>query len=281
MLNIGEFARLGQVSPRMLRHYDEIGLFRPEQVDPVNGYRLYSLHQLGQLHRLVALRELGFTLQQISDVLDEDPPLEHLRGRLKMRRAQIEQEIAEQQSRIRRVEAHLRALEGNLTVNVSEIVVKQTQPIRIAEATGTAVGYGPENIGPIFDRLLPNVWSHLHNAGARPGISVAYYDWPAEDGTIVVHLGFDVGDQQVPDGDAISVVDLPVVTVASVVHRGPMDGIVPVFETLVQWIDDSGYRLAGRSRELYHEWHADAPQRHVTELQLPIEPLDVEPPRTR
>jgi hypothetical protein len=141
----------------------------PEQVDPVNGYRLYGANQLGQLHRLLALRELA------------------------------------------RVEAHLRALERNLTVNVSDIVVKQTQPVRIAAATGTAVGYGPENIGPIFERLLPNVRGHLHDVGVRPGITVAYYDWPSEDGTIVVHVGCDVGDQQVPDGDAISVVDLPVV----------------------------------------------------------------------
>jgi effector-binding domain-containing protein len=166
-------------------------------------------------------------------------------------------------------------------VNVSDIVVKQTQPVRIAEATGTAPSYGPENIGPVFDRLLPNVWGHLHDAGVRPGISVAYYEWPAQDGSLVVHVGYDVGDQRVPGGEAISVVDLPVVTVASVVHRGPMEGIVPVFETLVRWIDDSDYRLAGWSRELYHEWHPDDPQRHVTELQLPIEPLDVAPPRTR
>jgi len=54
MLSIGEFARLGQVSPRMLRHYDDLGMLEPEQVDPSNGYRLYSAHQLGRLHRIAA-----------------------------------------------------------------------------------------------------------------------------------------------------------------------------------------------------------------------------------
>jgi effector-binding domain-containing protein len=49
-----------------------------------------------------------------------------------------------------------------------------------------------------------------------------------------------------------------------------MDGVEPVYEGLVRWIDDSGYRLAGRSRELYHEWHEDDPSRNVTELQMPI-----------
>ena len=59
MFTIGEFARLGQVSPRMLRHYDETGLLRPTRVDPQTGYRLYDVGELGRLHRLLALRDLG------------------------------------------------------------------------------------------------------------------------------------------------------------------------------------------------------------------------------
>lgn len=271
MWNIGEFARLGEVSPRMLRHYDEIGLLRPEKVDPATGYRFYGAYQLGQLHRLMALRDLGFTLRQIGDVLDDNPPpLEELRGMLRMRQAQIEHDVAEQLARLRRVDAHLRALEGNPTVNVRDIVVKQTQPIRLAVATGTAPGYGHANIGPIFERLLPKVLAHLQKAGARPGISAAYYEWPTDDGAIVAHVGFDIGDQPVVEENEIPVVDLPVVTVASIVHRGAMTGIPPAFEALARWIDDSGYRIAGRSRELYHEWHADDPERHVTEVQIPI-----------
>jgi DNA-binding transcriptional MerR regulator len=65
MLNIGEFARLGQVSPRMLRHYDQLGLLTPDRVDPGSGYRFYGVHQLGRLHRIVALRDMGFGLDQI------------------------------------------------------------------------------------------------------------------------------------------------------------------------------------------------------------------------
>ena len=85
MLNIGEFARLGQVSPRMLRHYDEAGLLKPKNVDPANGYRSYEFGQLGRLHRLMALRDLGFTLDQIRSTLDQDPSVEQLRGMLSLR----------------------------------------------------------------------------------------------------------------------------------------------------------------------------------------------------
>jgi DNA-binding transcriptional MerR regulator len=271
MLNIGEFARLGQVSPRMLRHYDEIGMLRPERTDPSNGYRRYGAHQLSRLHRILALRDLGFTLEQIRDVLEENPPVEQLRGMLRMRQAQIEQTVDEERERLRRVEAHLRALEGNNTVDVQDIVIKQTQPIRIAQAA--AGGLTHADIGPAFGRLLPDVLAHLESAGAKPGISAAYYEdqnGTADEGDIVLHAGFEIGDQDVPNSERVTVVDLPVVEVASVVHRGPMDRINAAWEALVRWTEDSGYRLDGNCRELYHEWHEEDPALHVTELQQPI-----------
>jgi effector-binding domain-containing protein len=155
-------------------------------------------------------------------------------------------------------------------VPTHDIVLKSTQPLRIDEAADTAPGFGSENLGPVFARLLPEVLAHLERAGARPGMSVAWYEDASEDGTVTLHAGFDIDAQAVNGDDRIRVVDLPVVEVASVVYRGPMDDVEPVYETLVRWIEDSGYRLAGRSRELYHEWHDNDPLRNVTELQMPI-----------
>ena len=59
MFSIGDFARHGRVSVRMLRHYDALGLLRPAHVDPVTGYRSYRAAQLSRLNRIVALKELG------------------------------------------------------------------------------------------------------------------------------------------------------------------------------------------------------------------------------
>jgi DNA-binding transcriptional MerR regulator len=254
----------------MLRHYDAIGLLNPDRVDPATGYRHYAVHQLARLHRLVALRDLGFNLDQIGPVLDEELTVDELRGMLRMRRAQIEATVEEEQGRLRRVEARLRALEGSDSVDVQDIVVKHTQPIRIAEAVGTAVGFGNENLGPVFAELLPEVLAELDRAGVRPGISVAHYEDYAEDGTVVVHAGFEIGHHNVAGSDKVKAVELPVVRVASVVHHGSMANIVPTYEALVRWIDDSGHVMTGRSRELYHEWHHEDLTRNVTELQLPI-----------
>jgi DNA-binding transcriptional MerR regulator len=76
MLKIGEFSRLSQVTIKCLHHYDDLGLLHPAHVDPSTGYRYYTLEQLPRLHRIMALKELGLSLEQIGVMLDEDLPTE-------------------------------------------------------------------------------------------------------------------------------------------------------------------------------------------------------------
>lgn len=253
----------------MLRHYDETGLLKPTHVDPQTGFRLYDVAALGRLHRLLALRDLGFTLEQIRPLLDDGLPVEEMRGMLRLGQAQIEQNVAAEQARLRRVEAHLRALEGS-TMQLTDVVVKQAESIRVAQAWATAPGYGSDNLGPLFARLCPTVMEQVTGSGAQPGPCVAYYEEPQDDGSVVLHAGFDIGDQEVRSSQDVEVVQLPAVQVASVIHKGSFDGIEPAFENLIRWIEDSGYRVAGPSRELYHELHDEDPTLHVTELQVPV-----------
>ena len=150
-----------------------------------------------------------------------------------------------------------------------DVVVKMTQPLTVAEATEVAPGFGPV-LNKTFRALVPRVLEHLRRVDARPGMMVGWYEEPRDDGSLVAHVGFEIADRAVASSDGVSVITLPVVEVASVVHHGSMKDIVPVYEALVRWIDDSGYRLAGRSRELYLEFHEDDHSRNVTELQMPI-----------
>lgn len=271
MLTIGEFARLGQVSPRMLRHYDELGLLPPELVDSDSGYRFYTVHQLGRLHRIVALRDIGFGLEQIRQMLSQDISVQELRGMLRLRRAQIEDAVGEEQDRLRRVEAHLRALEWSDIMELQDIVIKRTEPLRVAQASSGGLTHG--DIGAAFARLLPQVIAHLDAIGARPGISVGVYEddgGAAREGEIILHAGFAVGDQDVPDSETVRVINLPTLEVAAAVYRGGEDGIMAAWEALARWIDDSGYRLVGDCRELYHAWDPGDHTDNVMELQQPI-----------
>ena len=94
MFSIGDFARSGRVSVRMLRHYDAIGLLRPASVDPLTGYRFYAVEQLTRLNRVVALKDLGFTLDQVAIVVDDEIDVDELRGMLRLRRAELREQIA-------------------------------------------------------------------------------------------------------------------------------------------------------------------------------------------
>jgi DNA-binding transcriptional MerR regulator len=100
MFKIGDFSKLGQVSTRMLRHYDQMGLLRPSQTDKWTGYRYYTIDQLARLHRIIALKELGFSLEQIADLLNQGDalPVTELRGMLKLRQAEISRELQEKQA---------------------------------------------------------------------------------------------------------------------------------------------------------------------------------------
>ena len=94
MLSIGDFARHGRVSVRMLRHYDAIGLLKPAHVDQVTGYRSYEARQLSRLNRIVALKGLGFTLQHVHSIMDDEVSVEELRGMLRLRHAELQSQIA-------------------------------------------------------------------------------------------------------------------------------------------------------------------------------------------
>src|SRR5579884_868813 len=129
MLKIRDFARLAEVSMTTLRYYDEIGLLKPIHVDPETGYRFYTMDQLPHLHRILAFKELGLGLTQIAEILDEGISAEGLQGMLRLRQAQIQQQIQAQQEQLVRVEARLRSLEQGGSLPNYEVVLKAVKPI--------------------------------------------------------------------------------------------------------------------------------------------------------
>src|SRR4030095_11388072 len=110
MFKVGEFSRLSRVSVRMLRYYDQLGLLTPSQTDPFTNYRYYSAEQLPRLNRILALRDLGFSLEQIAEMLDDDLSQEQLLGMLKLKRVELEQQMQMEESRLARLEARIRQL---------------------------------------------------------------------------------------------------------------------------------------------------------------------------
>ncbi|NEC24871.1 MerR family transcriptional regulator [Streptomyces parvus] len=272
MFTIGDFARYGRVSPRMLRHYDAIGLLRPDRTDPATGYRLYGAAQLARLNRIIALKDLGFTLQQVGAVLDEQVGPEELRGMLRLRRAELAEAAAAATARLARVEARLRSIESEGHMPADDVVIKTVPAVRVAELTGTAASYQPEDIGPVIGPLYERLFPLLEGAGVRPtGPGVARYeDEPGGGGGIVVHAGVTVSAPVGAVGDTgVRVVELPPFEAATIVHRGAMDDVLPAANALARWLEANGYRSTGYAREVNLECPPDREQ-WVTELQEPV-----------
>src|SRR5579863_5702396 len=272
MFSIGEFARHGCVSVRMLRHYDAIGLLRPASVDPATGYRFYQAGQLAELNRIIALKDLGFTLGQVQAILAEQVSAAELRGMLKLRRAEIHAQIDAETARLARVEARLLTIEDEARVPVDGVVIKRLAPVRVGELTGTAAGYEPEAITPVIQPLYRDLWQLMAAAGvSAAGPAVAYYeDAPAGDGAVVVHAAVPVVAE--PGADhGFRVVDLAEVEHAAVIiHHGSMNEVLSTGQALARWIDASGYRAAGYVREDILECSED-PEQCVIEWQQPFD----------
>ncbi|MGW1463453.1 MerR family transcriptional regulator [Streptomyces sp. NPDC002308] len=275
MFTIGDFARYGRVSPRMLRHYDAIGLLRPDRTDPANGYRFYGAAQLARLNRVIALKDLGFTLQEVGSILDDEITAQELRGMLRLRRTELEAAMAAAAARLSQVEARLRSIESEGRMDTDDIVIKQVPAVRVAELTGTAAGYRPQDITPVIVPLYERLFPLLAGAGLTPsGPGIARYedapDGNATVGAVLVHAGVTVSAPVGPVGDSgVRVVELPAFEAATLVHRGSMDSVLSTEQVLARWLDTSGYRPVGYIREVNLECPEEK-EKWVTELQQAI-----------
>jgi DNA-binding transcriptional MerR regulator len=270
MFSIGDFARHGRVSVRMLRHYDAIGLLRPARVDPATGYRSYTAAQLARLNRAVALKELGFTLAQVQEILNEEVTAGQLHGMLKLRQAELQTQIAADTARLADVQARLRIIESEGAMPTADVTVKPIPAVRVAELTGTAKSMEPASIGPVVQGLYGELCQALDRAGITPvGPAIAYYEDAGDGENVIVHASLPVNAEP-SAGAGFTVVDLPpVAEAATVVHRGPMDDCLPSYQALARWIEDCGYRPAGPSREVTLACPED-PAGMVTEIQEPV-----------
>lgn len=106
-MRIGEFAQLGQVSVRMLRHYESMDLLAPDSVDPFTGHRSYTVAQLPRLNRIMALNALGISLRKIAVRLDSDLSTTELTGMLNLRRHQLRAEQSAAAAKLAEVEIRL------------------------------------------------------------------------------------------------------------------------------------------------------------------------------
>ena len=111
LFRIGDFSQLGQVSVRTLRHYDALGLLEPAYTDPLTDYRYYAIEQLPRLNRIVALKDLGFSLKEIRGFRKQDLPLGELRKMLEHKQLELTEQLKAESARLTRLQVRLQHIE--------------------------------------------------------------------------------------------------------------------------------------------------------------------------
>lgn len=161
MFRIGDFSRIARVSSRLLRFYEEIGLFAPAHADPHSGYRYYTVNQLPELNRVLVLKELGFELEQIREMLRSQITVEELRKMMLLRRNDVEKNLALESQRLRYIDSRIAQLENEGELSLEDVLIRSEPAHRflslrrvvasfdaarelIAELRSTALPYLPK-----------------------------------------------------------------------------------------------------------------------------------------
>jgi DNA-binding transcriptional MerR regulator/DNA gyrase inhibitor GyrI len=269
MIRIGDFARLGGVSVATLRHWDDVGLLAPDTVDGETGYRYYGVAQLAQLNRIVALKDLGFSLEQVGRVL-EGITLEELRGMLTMKAAEVERQVADEQGRLARISARIRQIELEERMPDYDVILKDAPAMLVASRRVTIPTNDqvPTILGAAFDEAYKLVKMEGAN-DVGPCIALWYQGadvFENEDAEAAVPI-----DRPIAGTERVKVYELPGGRMASVVHRGDYANFSYAHAALLSWIESNGYRASGPIREVYlQDAHGDMANA-VTEIQYPVE----------
>jgi effector-binding domain-containing protein len=269
VIRIGDFSKLSQVPVKTLRYYDQVGLLEPAHVDASSGYRYYNYDQLARLNRILALKDLGFSLAEVSRLLEEGLSAEAIRGMLKLRQAEIRQQLQEETERYARVEARLEQIERENSMSQYDVVIKNIESLKVASVRGV-VPTPPEQ-----GRLWRQLEGYLSNQKIKPsGPCLSLYhdeEYKERDWDIEVCEPIEADVQQ---SEYIHVYELPgVKTMACVIHHGPLVTIGKAYDAIMRWIDENGYRVSGPAREVYLREADHGSQEDpetVTEVQFPV-----------
>ena len=268
MFKIGDLSKLSQVPVKTLRYYDEIGLLKPTEVDTFTGYRYYSADQLPRLNRILALKDLGLSLTQIAQLLDDNLPPDQIRGMLRLKQTELQQQVQEDEARLVRVEWRLKQIEEEETMSAQEMLLKTTRATKVASIREVIPTYS--DVG----RLFSEIFVHLGQHGVKPAAPpfAIYYDQEYRDRDVDVEAVVPVASS-VPKGDRVTARESPEAQVACTMHQGSYDTIGEAYTRLLSWIGANGYHIAGPCQEVYMRGPESVqdPSTYVTEVQVPVE----------
>jgi len=273
MFRTGEFSSIARVSKRLLQYYDEIGLLKPAHTDPQTGYRYYSARQLPQLNRILALKDLGLTLDHIAAMLEDAISDEAIHGMLLLKKAELEQTLRDDVRRLRQIEARLQL---NQRSGDAPDVVVTSIPAQLFLAI-RAIIPSPQEMFQLVQQVQHVIPSRVDLRALGLFAAVIYTDGfthTNNDVEVGYLLKKPLEDPVVLSEEyVLRMRELPAVeTMATAVQTGGPDLVFMALGRIGHWIEANGYRIAGPYREIAVELPSSGTfDDMVVEVQMPIE----------
>lgn len=268
MFRIGDFSKLTQVSVRMLRYYDALGLFKPTEVDLFTGYRYYSARQISRLNQIIALRDMGFLTAEIAAILEEAVDDDKLLWRLAEKKREIENTIACESEKLQRLENLMKSI-GMESVSMNyEVTLKNVPSYKVASVREVIPAYDREGL----------LWKKLGEFADREKITCAgpcfaiYHDREYREADVDVEVVMCV-DQLWEDAGGIRFRETEAVPcMAAMMVPGPFENIARACNALAEWVEKNGYEVNGTARQVCHKgpWNESNPENYLTEIQMPV-----------
>lgn len=273
MFRIGDFSRIARVSARLLRFYDETGLLTPAYADSRTGYRYYTADQLAQLNRILVLKDLGFNLDQVRDILGSNVLTAELRNMLLLRRNDVEQTLAAESLRLHRIETRIAQLESEGALSVDDVVVRSEPGHRIISLRRIVPSFGAAR------ELILELRNQAHRylpKGRSSTLTAIAHSPQFEQDEIDVEFGYVVENgfnAKLPEDSVLTLRELESVErMAVCVRVGLPEDAHLVTAKIGRFIEANGDALAGPSREVFLQ-PPDLDRMHeaVVEMQFPIQ----------
>ncbi|OBR92057.1 multidrug-efflux transporter 1 regulator [Clostridium ragsdalei P11] len=270
MFKIGDFSKLTMVSVRMLRYYDEAGLFKPAQIDTLTGYRYYSAKQITKLNLIVSLRDMGFNVSDIAIAINEQSD-EKLKDILKQKEAEVKNSIKAEEEKLRKINAKIKNLKKERVNMNYNVTLKSVPSYKVISLRDTIPSYDVEGI----------LWQRLGEYIQDKKISctniayATYHDEDYKEGPADVEVAV-VVEKLLNDADGFTFKETaPIDQVVSILVPGEFSNIAPAYNYLGQWIEENGYSICGSARELPLKGPCNEanPSDYLTEIQVPVKKL--------
>jgi len=269
MLKIGDFSKLSRISIRMLRHYDEISLLRPASTDDFTSYRYYSEAQLPAANRIKALRDMGFSLAAVAEILIYYDDPEALSRFLSVKQTEMQEQAEDTKHRLLLLETAIKRLRKDNTMMKYDVTLKTLTERYVASVREVIPAYNQE--GMLWNILMQETAPmNLQSADPCQCLSI-FHDEDFKDSDVDVEIQMTVKGI-CKNTEHVVFKTVPAVQIASATYKGGYEQLTAVNEAVANWVNDNGYEFDGAMFCIYHVGFAQTqnPDEFITEVCYPI-----------